>query len=109
MIVSSLMGSAMLTRERIAQLPNDDWRKLDERFREPQLSRNLTLSERLTAVDDEHGTTPGAIAIAWTLRNPAVDGAIVGFRSPDQIDPLLVATGLELSGEDLDRIEGRAR
>ena len=87
-IVYSPMSSGLLTgamtRERIAALPDDDWRKHDERFVEPELSRNLDLVERLTAVADRHGTVPGTVAIAWTLRNPAVDGAIVGFRSPNR-------------------------
>ena len=111
-IVYSPMGSGLLTgrmtRERIAGLPDDDWRKHDSRFNEPQLSQNLELVERLKAVADRHGTVPGAVAIAWALRNPAVDGAIVGFRSPEQVDPLLPAAGLKLSDEDLDQIEGRA-
>jgi aryl-alcohol dehydrogenase-like predicted oxidoreductase len=96
-----------MTRERIAGLADDDWRKRDGRFREPRLSQNLQLVERLIAVADRHNTTPGAVAIAWTLRHPAVDGAIVGFRRPDQVDPLLVAADLELSDEDLAVIEGR--
>ena len=80
------MGSGLLTggmtRERIAALPDDDWRKSDPRFTEPQLVRHLALAARLQAVADRHGTTPGAVAVAWTLRNPAVDGAIAGFRRP---------------------------
>jgi len=112
-IVYSPMGSGMLTgtmtRERIEHLPDDDWRKHDERFREPRLTQNLELVERLRAVADRHDTAPGAVAIAWTLRNPAVDGAIVGFRSPGQVAPLLVAANLDLTDEDLDRIEGRTR
>jgi aryl-alcohol dehydrogenase-like predicted oxidoreductase len=110
-IVYSPMGSGMLTggmtRERIEQLAEDDWRKHDERFLEPQLSRNLGLVERLRAVADRNGTTPGSVAVAWTLHNLAVDGAIVGFRRPDQVDPILVAAGMELTAEDLDEIEGR--
>src|SRR6202046_1041673 len=109
-IVYSPMSSGLLTgamtRERIAGLPDDDWRKQDERFREPQLSRNLDLVERLGVVADQHDTVPGAVAIAWTLRNPAVDGAIVGFRSPDQVDPLIDAANLELSEADISKIEG---
>jgi aryl-alcohol dehydrogenase-like predicted oxidoreductase len=65
--------------------------------------------ERLSAVADGYDTTPGAVAVAWTLRNPAVDGAIVGFRRPDQVDPILAAAGLELTAEDVADIEGRAR
>jgi aryl-alcohol dehydrogenase-like predicted oxidoreductase len=102
---SGLLSGAM-TRERIAGLPDDDWRKHDDRFREPELSRNLDLVERLSAVAGRHGTVPGAVAIAWTLSNPAVDGAIVGFRSPEQVDPLIDAANLELSEQDITTIEG---
>jgi aryl-alcohol dehydrogenase-like predicted oxidoreductase len=96
-----------MTRERIQNLPEDDWRKDDPRFQEPQLSRHLALIERLKVIAERYDTTPGAVAIAWTLRHPAVDGAIVGFRRPDQVDPLLPAANLELSEEDVKEIEGR--
>ncbi len=109
-IVYSPMGSGLLTgrmtRERVEQLPKDDWRKHDARFNEPRLSRNLALVERLRAVADRHDSTPGAAAVAWTLANPAVDGAIVGFRRPDQVDPILAAANLELTDDDVAEIEG---
>jgi aryl-alcohol dehydrogenase-like predicted oxidoreductase len=112
-IVYSPMGSGLLTgamtRERIEQLPEEDWRKHETRFQEPRLSRHLAEVERLQAVAERHDTTPGAVAIAWTLHNDAVDGAIVGFRRPDQLDPLLAAAGLELTDEDLATIEGTGR
>jgi aryl-alcohol dehydrogenase-like predicted oxidoreductase len=112
-IVYSPMGSGMLTGgmtpARIQSLAEDDWRKRDARFTQPQLSRNLALVERLKAVAERHGTTPGAVAVAWALHNHAVDGAIVGFRRPDQVDPILAAAGLELTAEDLDEIEAGAR
>ena len=104
-IVYSPMGSGMLTgamtRERIEHMPDDDWRKHDERFNEPQLSRNLEMVDRLTAIAGRYDTTPGAVAIAWTLRHPAVDGAIVGFRRPEQVDPLVIAANLELTEDDI--------
>jgi aryl-alcohol dehydrogenase-like predicted oxidoreductase len=107
-IAYSPMGSGLLTgamtRERIASLPDDDWRKHDARFAEPALSRHLATVERLETVAERHGTTPGAVAIAWTLANPAVDGAIVGFRRPDQVDPLLSAANLDLTADDLAEI-----
>ena len=102
-IVYSPMASGMLTgkmtRERIEGLPDDDWRRRSERFREPQLSRSLELVERLKRVGERHGASPGAVAVAWTLRNPAVDGAIVGFRRPDQVEPILAAADLELDDD----------
>ncbi len=104
-IVYSPMGSGMLTgrmtRERVESLPEDDFRKHDPRFQEPRLSQHLSLVDRLTEIADRHGTTPGAVAVAWTLHNPAVDGAIVGFRRPDQVDAILAAAHLELDEGDL--------
>jgi aryl-alcohol dehydrogenase-like predicted oxidoreductase len=109
-IVYSPMGSGMLTgrmtRERIESLPPDDWRSKSDTFREPELSVNLELVERLKRVAERHGVEPGAVAVAWTLRNPAVDGAITGFRRPDQVDPIVAAAALELSDEDLAELEG---
>jgi aryl-alcohol dehydrogenase-like predicted oxidoreductase len=104
-MASGLLSGAM-TAERIAALPDNDWRKHDPRFQEPELSRHLALVARLQTVADRHGTTPGAVAVAWTLRHPAVDGAIVGFRRPDQVEPLLAAADVELSDDDLATIAG---
>ncbi len=107
-IVYSPMGSGLLTggitRERIAAMPDDDWRKTDPRFTEPELSRHLALAARLRTIAGRHDVSPGAVAVAWTLRNPAVDGAITGFRRPDQVDPVVAAAGLELTGQDLAEI-----
>jgi len=111
-IVYSPMGSGLLTgamtRDRIEHLPNDDWRKHSERFQEPQLSEHLALVERLRVGADRDDTAPGAIAVGWALRNPAVDGAIVGFRRPDQVDPIITAAHIELGDGDVAAIEGRA-
>jgi aryl-alcohol dehydrogenase-like predicted oxidoreductase len=110
--VYSPMGSGLLTgamtRERIASLPEDDWRKHDPRFQEPELSEKLALVKRLETVARRRGMAPGAVAVGWTLRNPAVDGAIVGFRRPDQVDPIADAANLELGDDETALIEGRA-
>lgn len=112
-IVYSPMGSGLLTgamtRERIERLPADDWRARDPRFAEPKLSEHLALADRLRTVADRHDMTPGAVAVAWTLRNPAVDGAITGFRRPDQVAPILGAAGLQLTDEDVTEIETTGR
>jgi aryl-alcohol dehydrogenase-like predicted oxidoreductase len=109
-IVYSPMGSGLLagamTRERIARLPADDWRSRDPRFAEPQLSGHLALAARLRVVAERHGVTPGAVAVAWTLRNPAVDGAITGFRRPAQVDPIVAAAGLQLTDQDINEMDG---
>jgi len=108
-IVYSPMGSGLLTgamtRERIEAMPADDWRKFDGRFTEPLLSRHLALAERLRVIGERHGVTAGAVAVAWTLTNPAVDAAITGFRRPDQVAPVLAAANLDLTEQDLADID----
>jgi aryl-alcohol dehydrogenase-like predicted oxidoreductase len=109
-IVYSPMESGLLTgtmtRERIAALPADDWRKSkSEAFREPGLSRNLERVEALRRVADRRQVSPGEVAIAWTLRHPAVTGAIVGARRPEQLDELLGAATLDLGDDDLRTLE----
>jgi aryl-alcohol dehydrogenase-like predicted oxidoreductase len=107
------MGSWMLTgavtRKRIAKLPENDWHKHDVRLNEPQLSKHLALPERSTALAERYETSPGAIAIGWMLRNPSADGATVGVRRPDQVDPILPAANLELTDHDVGEIEGVPR
>lgn len=108
-IVYSPMGSGLLTggitRERLAAMPEDDWRKHDARFTEPQLSQHLELAGRLARIGERHDVTPGAVAAAWTLRNSAVTAAITGFRSPDQVEPVVAAANLDLTDEDVAEIE----
>jgi aryl-alcohol dehydrogenase-like predicted oxidoreductase len=103
-MASGLLSGAM-TRERIAGFPDDDWRKRNLNFQEPLLSRNLRLVETLRAVGKRHNATPGEVAIAWTLRNPAVTGAIVGLRSAQQVSGIAGAADVNLSADDLSEIE----
>lgn len=109
-IVYSPMQSGLLTgsmtRERIAVLPEGDWRSRDPEFREPRLSRNLALVERLRKVGRKYGRPPGQIAIAWVLRNTTVTAAIVGARSPQQVEQNVGAADLQLTDEDVAEIEG---
>jgi aryl-alcohol dehydrogenase-like predicted oxidoreductase len=110
-IVYSPMASGLLTgamtRERAARLPNSDWRSRDLEFREPKLSANLALVERLREVGERHGRPPGQVAIAWALRNPAVTGAIVGARNAKQVEGNVGAADLSLTDEEIAEIEGR--
>lgn len=101
---SGLLSGAM-TRERAASLGPDDWRSRSREFQEPKLSQNLELVERLRAVGARHGRSPGEVAIAWTLRHPAVTGTIVGGRSAEQVDGVIGAVGLRLSEAEVAELE----
>ena len=108
-IVYSPMKSGLLTgsmtRERVATMPADDHRRRMPHFQEPRLSRNLELAELLRAIGQRQGRTPGEVAIAWTLRHPAVTAAIVGMRSPKQVEGVIGAAEFRLSPEDVAEIE----
>ena len=104
-MASGLLTGAM-TAERAAALPADDWRKRSPEFNEPLLSRNLALVQRLRTVGRRLGRTPGEVAIAWTLRNPAVTGAIVGARNMKQAEGVMRVAELRLSNEDVVEVEG---
>ena len=107
-IVYSPMASGLLTgsmtRERIANLPQDDWRRNNKDFQEPQLTRNLQLTQLLTDIGFPHQMSPGVVAIAWTLAHPGVTGAIVGARKPDQINDLIAAAEFRLSDTEMEEI-----
>jgi len=111
-IVYSPMQAGLLTggmtRERIAAFPKDDWRRRSQDFREPRLSRNLALQETMAAVGRRHGHPAAAVALAWVLRRPEVTGAIVGARSPAQVDGFAAALDFRLSPEEIAEID-RAR
>jgi aryl-alcohol dehydrogenase-like predicted oxidoreductase len=110
-IVYSPMGSGLLTgamtRERVANLPADDWRRGNLEFQEPKLSQNLALVERLRAIGARYGKSPGEVAIAWTLRNPAVTGAIVGARNAKQVDGIVGSATLRLTPEEIAEVEAK--
>jgi aryl-alcohol dehydrogenase-like predicted oxidoreductase len=101
----SPMGSGLLTgkmtRDRIESLPQDDWRRHNEMFKEPNLSANLGLVDVLQTIANRHECSVAEAAIAWTLHNPAITGAIVGVRRPDQVDGVVRAAEIDLTDEDL--------
>ncbi|MGI8859476.1 MAG: aldo/keto reductase [Rubrobacteraceae bacterium] len=108
-IVYSPMRSGLLmgkmTRERVENMPSDDWRRNTDDFNEPKLSENLKLVSVLEEVGGAHNASPGEVAIVWTLRNPNVTAAIVGGRRPDQVDGIIGAADLNLADEEFERIE----
>ena len=106
-MASGLLTGAM-TRERAAALPADDFRSRSPEFKEPRLSKNIELVERLRKVGARHGRSPGEIAIAWVLRHPAITGAIVGARNAKQAEGVMRAGELKLATEEIAEIEGAA-
>lgn len=108
-IVYSPMKSGLLTgamtRERIANMPDDDFRRRTPSFKEPLLTRNLNLVELLRQIGGRHGRTPGEVAIAWTLRHPAVTAAIVGMRSAGQVDGVIGAAEFRLNPQEIGDID----
>jgi aryl-alcohol dehydrogenase-like predicted oxidoreductase len=112
-IVYSPMKSGLLTgamtRERIAQMPEDDFRQRTISFKEPLLTRNLNLVELMRAIGNRHGRTPGEVALAWTLRRPEVTGAIVGLRSAKQVEGVIGAADFRLSSAEVEEIAGFLR
>ena len=107
-IVYSPMQSGLLTDtfsvRRLAAMADDDWRRRSVQFREPLLSRNIALVDALRPIAERHGVTVAAVAVAWTLACPGVTGAIVGARSPEQVDGWIAAGSLDLDASDLAEI-----
>ncbi len=112
-IAYSPMKSGLLTgkmtRERVQNLPSDDWRRNAPQFNEPRLSRNLELVSILEEIGEEHDKSPAEVSIAWTLRHPAVTAAIVGGRRPDQVDGTIGAAEFHLGDDEVERIESFVR
>ena len=108
-IVYSPMASGLLTgamtRERATTLPASDWRSSNAEFKEPKLSRNLALVERLQKIGRLYDRPPGQVAVAWALRNPAVTAAIVGARSAEQVEANTGAADLNLTDHEVAEIE----
>lgn len=108
-IVYSPMQAGLLTgkfsKERVANLPADDWRRRNSYFQEPELSANLALVEKLRPIAGRHGRTVAQLAIAWVLRRPEVTAAIVGARRPSQIEETAPASDWVLSAEDIAEID----
>ena len=103
-MMSGLLSGKM-TRERIDNFPEDDWRKRNEEFQEPHLSRNLKLASLLQDIGYPYNRSTAEVAIAWTLRHPAVTGAIVGGRRPEQVEEIIGAAEFRLSESELEQIE----
>jgi aryl-alcohol dehydrogenase-like predicted oxidoreductase len=99
------MLTGAMTRERVANFTPDDWRRDSANFQEPRLSRNLALADKLKEVGARHGRSAGEIAIAWTLRHPAVTGAIVGGRSGEQVSGIVGASEFRLSEDEIREVE----
>jgi aryl-alcohol dehydrogenase-like predicted oxidoreductase len=108
-ICYSPMQSGLLTdgfsADRVARMADDDWRRRAAEFNSPNLERNLALRDALRPIARRHGTSVSSVAIAWTLSWPGVTAAIVGARTPEQVDGWIDAADLELTPTDLHEIQ----
>lgn len=108
-IVYAPMQSGLLTgkmtAERVAAMPENDWRKTDRDFTEPRLARNLALADLLGEIGARHDVSAGVASIAWTLHNPAVTAAIVGGRDARQVEGTIAAMDFRLSDAEVQEIE----
>jgi aryl-alcohol dehydrogenase-like predicted oxidoreductase len=102
-MLSGLLTGKM-TAERIANFPEDDWRRRNIEFQDPRLSRNLRLVDLLREIGEPHGVAPGVVAVAWTLHHKAITAAIVGGRSAKQVEGIVPAIEFHLSDSDYQRI-----
>ncbi len=98
------MLTGKMTAERAASLAPDDWRRNNKEFNEPRLSQNMRLVELLREIGSGHGVTPGVVAVAWVLHNPAITGAIVGGRSQKQVEETAAALTFRLTEEEYAKI-----
>jgi aryl-alcohol dehydrogenase-like predicted oxidoreductase len=101
---SGLLTGAM-SKERFANLPPDDFRRNAKNYQEPLFSRNLAIADFLKQIGARHGVSAGVVAIAWTLANPAITAAIVGGRSPEQVEGVWPAAKFRLSKDEIQEIE----
>jgi aryl-alcohol dehydrogenase-like predicted oxidoreductase len=108
-VVYSPMKAGLLTgkytKERVANLPDGDWRRGSDEFKEPRLSVNLNLIEQLKPIAERNDISLGQLAIAWVLRRPEVTAAIVGARRPQQIEETIEAGDQMLSQQDIEQIQ----
>ena len=101
---SGLLTGAM-TKERVASFPADDFRRNAKNYQEPLLSRNLAIADFLKTIGARHNVSAGVVAIAWTLANPAITAAIVGGRSPEQVEGVFPAASFQLAESEMQEIQ----
>ena len=98
------MLTGKMTAERAANLAPDDWRRRNKEFNEPRLSQNLRLVDLLREIGSGHSVSPGVVAVAWVLHNPAITAPIVGGRSASQVEETAAALTFRLTEEEFARI-----
>ncbi len=108
-IVYSPLESGLLTgafdAARVASLPPSDWRATGAQFTGVALLRNLAIVDAMRPIAARHEVSVASVAIAWTLAQPGVTGAIVGARRPGQVDGWVPAAALSLTEPDLAELD----
>lgn len=107
LVAYSPMGRGLLTGRwrRPEDLSADDYRNSDPRFQGENLTRNIEIVDKLEEVAREKGCTTSQLALAWVLAQGADVVPIAGTRRLRYLKENLAANEIELSQEDLDRLE----
>ncbi|MGI8428792.1 MAG: aldo/keto reductase [Solirubrobacteraceae bacterium] len=107
LVAYSPLGRGFLTGRFKApdDLLADDFRRHSPRFQGENFERNLDLVQRVREIADEHGATPGQLALAWVLHQGHDIVPIPGTKRRSYLEENVAATELELTAEDLERID----
>lgn len=89
----------------VDDLAEDDFRRNNERFQGENFAKNLELVSEVEALARERGVTAAQLALAWVLAQAPHTLAIPGTRSISRLEENASAAALELSVEDLDRLD----
>jgi len=109
-VAYSPLGRGFLTGRfrSLDDLPEDDFRRRSPRFEGENFERNLELVERVEEIASERGVTPGQLALAWVLAQGEDIVPIPGTKHRNYLEQNAAAAGIELSDEELRRIDEAA-
>jgi aryl-alcohol dehydrogenase-like predicted oxidoreductase len=92
----------------IDDLAPDDFRRSNPRFQGENFQRNLELVDRVNEIASEKGATPGQLALAWVLAQGDDIVPIPGTKRLPYLEENVAASEIELTREDLQRIDEAA-
>src|SRR5690606_40970917 len=106
-VAYSPLGRGFLTGaiRSVDDLAPDDWRRQNPRFQGENFEQNLLLVDAVREMGQEKGCTPAQLALAWVLAQGRHIVPIPGTRSLDRLAENAAAAAIELTADDLDRLD----